>query len=206
MARANTAEPERASPAVSEEEARGDEEMMQYVTRQRTKKLANGMSQAEVNKLFEIPRASEPTAPLTTKDALRLYRHYLSEYEKAEILAFEAVYYVGAESQKKMANRLENTNNFGYDDERGDYLIVQHDHLMYRYEVLEVLGKGSFGQVLQCKDHKTGEMVAIKIIRNKRRFHHQALVEIKVLENLLNWVSFWLFGVALYLLSGGGWR
>ncbi|KTF77389.1 hypothetical protein cypCar_00004617 [Cyprinus carpio] len=59
---------------------------------------------------------------------------------------------------------------------------VLHDHIGYRYEVLEVIGKGSFGQVLKCLDHKTNEMVAIKIIRNKKRFHHQALVELKILD------------------------
>ena len=37
--------------------------------------------------------------------------------------------------------------NFGYDDDRGDYCVVPHDHLAYRYEVLGLLGKGSFGQV-----------------------------------------------------------
>ena len=61
------------------------------------------------------------------------------------------------------------------------------DHIHYRYEVHDVLGKGSFGQVLQCRDHATGQSVAVKIIRNKKRFHHQALVEVKVLENLNKW-------------------
>jgi len=41
--------------------------------------------------------------------------------------------------------------------------------------------------VLHCRDHCTGESMAIKIIRNKKRFHHQALVEIKILDNLRKW-------------------
>ncbi|KAL3891551.1 hypothetical protein ACJMK2_003810, partial [Sinanodonta woodiana] len=61
---------------------------------------------------------------------------------------------------------------------------VMHDHLVYRYEILEVLGKGSFGQVVKCYDHKTDQMVAVKLIRNKKRFHHQALVEVKILDTL----------------------
>lgn len=76
----------------------------------------------------------------------------------------------------------------GFDDERGDYLIVNHDHISYRYEVLDMLGKGSFGQVAKCYDHKTGEYVAIKIIRNKKRFHCQAVVEVKILNSLNKWV------------------
>ena len=35
-------------------------------------------------------------------------------------------------------------------------------------------------QVLKCHDFRTNRMYAIKIIRNKKRFHHQALVELKV--------------------------
>ncbi|CAK7299193.1 Dual specificity tyrosine-phosphorylation-regulated kinase 4 [Vulpes lagopus] len=61
---------------------------------------------------------------------------------------------------------------------------VLHDHIAYRYEVLEMIGKGSFGQVAKCLDHKNNELVALKIIRNKKRFHHQALVELKILEAL----------------------
>lgn len=113
----------------------------------------------------------------------------LSEYERKEVLDYPSVYYYGADSRKKPAVLDNPTNNYGYDDERGDYLIVNHDHLAYRYEIIDSLGKGSFGQVLNCRDHSTGESVAVKIIRNKKRFHHQALVEIKILDNLRKWVS-----------------
>lgn len=42
---------------------------------------------------------------------------------------------------------------------------VMHDHLAFRYEILEVIGKGSFGQVIRALDHRTHQQVAIKIIR-----------------------------------------
>lgn len=44
-----------------------------------------------------------------------------------------------------------------------------YDHIDFRYEILKRLGKGSFGVVLQCKDHKTGDIVALKIVRNKQK-------------------------------------
>lgn len=113
---------------------------------------------------------------------------YLCDFERTEIQDYPNVYYIGARSKKHDASLDHTTNNYGYDDDRGDYLVVNHDHLAYRYEVIDTLGKGSFGQVLHCRDYCTGESVAIKIIRNKKRFHHQALVEIKILDNLRKWV------------------
>ena len=38
-------------------------------------------------------------------------------------------------------------NNHGYDNERNDYLWRKHDHIAYRYKIIETIGKGSFGQV-----------------------------------------------------------
>jgi dual specificity tyrosine-phosphorylation-regulated kinase 2/3/4 len=112
------------------------------------------------------------------------------------------VFYIGAGSEKKLAHPDRPTNNHGYDDDRGDYLVVQRDHLGYRYEVLDSLGKGSFGQVLSCRDHATGQSVAIKIIRNKKRFHHQALIEIKILDNLRQWVRILLYYPSQLCLFG----
>lgn len=40
----------------------------------------------------------------------------------------------------------------GYDDENGSYIKVLHDHIAYRYEIKEVIGKGSFGQVVKVCD------------------------------------------------------
>lgn len=100
-------------------------------------------------------------------------------------------------------------NNGGYDDDQGSYVHVPHDHISYRYEVLKVIGKGSFGQVtrhgrkrpqmsppsadhvtlmslqvVKAYDHKCQTHVALKMVRNEKRFHRQAAEEIRILEHL----------------------
>jgi serine/threonine protein kinase len=65
------------------------------------------------------------------------------------------------------------STNHGYDDERGDYFVRPGDHLAFRYEIMGVLGRGSYGQVVRCRDYKTNKLLAVKIIRNKKRFHRQ---------------------------------
>ncbi|KAJ1797334.1 serine/threonine protein kinase, CMGC, dual-specificity [Coemansia sp. RSA 2399] len=119
---------------------------------------------------------------LTPQEAIARYGQQLNAQERAEILEFPHIYYVG-NAKARMPGRA----SYAFDDERGDYIIHAHDHLLYRYEILEVLGKGSFGQVLHTRDHKTGDIVAIKVIRNRKRFHHQAQVEVKLLECLRRW-------------------
>ncbi|OPJ80627.1 dual specificity tyrosine-phosphorylation-regulated kinase 4 isoform B [Patagioenas fasciata monilis] len=122
--------------------------------------------------------------PMTASEALKNFRNQLTVYEQKEILNYTELWFLGLEA-KKIEGLPETQNNNCYDDEHGSYLKVLHDHIAYRYEVLEVIGKGSFGQVAKCLDHKTNELVALKIIRNKKRFHSQALVEVKILDALL---------------------
>jgi dual specificity tyrosine-phosphorylation-regulated kinase 2/3/4 len=62
-------------------------------------------------------------------------------------------------------------HNFGFDNEHGDYLFEMNDHINYRYEIIKRLGKGAFGVVLKCFDHKVKEDVALKIIKNKKKLH-----------------------------------
>ncbi|PHH66972.1 hypothetical protein CDD81_5324 [Ophiocordyceps australis] len=112
----------------------------------------------------------------------------LNIYERGEIVDFDDVYFCGTQNANKVVGEVQSeAPNFGYDDERGDYTIVPGDHLAYRYEIIDILGKGSFGQVVRCIDHKLGVLVAIKIIRNKKRFHQQALVEVNILQKLREW-------------------
>ncbi|KAG9003050.1 hypothetical protein FRB94_003413 [Tulasnella sp. JGI-2019a] len=176
--------------SLDEDEVLGDEEMMAYIKRTQARKLANGAKKEDLDELLRFPEPLPPVPPSSPAAILKSSQGaHLSDFERKEILDFKDVYCVGAFSDKKPATRDAPNNNYGYDDERGDYLVVNHDHLNYRYEVIGTLGKGSFGQVLQARDHATGQSMAIKIIRNKKRFHHQALVEIKILDNLRKWDS-----------------
>ena len=145
-------------------------------------------TESAAKELDELRRRAVPKDRVSPAQALRAAR--LNIFERGEIIDFKDVYFCGTLTANKFIGDLEaDTANFGYDDERGDYNIVTGDHLAYRYEVIDILGKGSFGQVVRCVDHKTGGLAAIKIIRNKKRFHQQALVEVNILQKLREWVS-----------------
>ncbi|XP_075212246.1 dual-specificity tyrosine phosphorylation-regulated kinase 2 isoform X3 [Lycorma delicatula] len=121
--------------------------------------------------------------PLTPSEALKYYGSRLTQFERNEIEKYPEVWYLGLDACK-IHGEEGLSQNGGYDDDNGSYNKVLHDHICYRYEILEVIGKGSFGQVIRALDHKTKQFIAIKIIRNKKRFHHQALIEVRILDHL----------------------
>ena len=63
--------------------------------------------------------------------------------------------------------------------------MTPHSHLLYRFELLKVLGKGSFAQVVSCFDHSTRTTVAVKITRNTELDHKFAEGEAKLLRYLM---------------------
>ncbi|XP_077983113.1 dual specificity tyrosine-phosphorylation-regulated kinase 2-like [Glandiceps talaboti] len=127
--------------------------------------------------------AKGKTLPVTPEDAMKQYMHKLTSYEHHEIFNSSNVFFVGPNAKKRQGV-IGGPNNCGYDDDQGSYLHVPHDHIAYRYEVLKVIGKGSFGQVVKAYDHKTNQHIALKMVRNEKRFHRQAQEEIRILDHL----------------------
>ena len=153
------------------------------------RKLASKRKETEkaAKEIDALRRRATAKGRVSPNSALRMAN--LNIFERGEIVDYKDVYFCGLQDAQKHVGELkQDVVNFGYDDDRGDYNIVNGDHLAYRYEIVDILGKGSFGQVVRCIDHKSGVLVAIKIIRNKKRFHQQALVEVDILQKLREWV------------------
>ena len=130
----------------------------------------------------EEPHVCNPMDPMNPMDALSLCGADLTEFEKDEILEYFNVYYIGQEG-KVQAVRGAPKNN-GFDDSTGRYIASENDHIAYRYQLSEAIGKGAFGDCYMALDHKEGQWVAMKIIRNEPRFHRQGKSEVEILELL----------------------
>ncbi|TVY92233.1 Dual specificity protein kinase [Lachnellula willkommii] len=86
--------------------------------------------------------------------------------------------------------------NDGVDNEDSDYILFVNDILgseetghkyvsRNRYLILDVLGQGTFGQVVKCQNLKTQEVVAVKVVKNRTAYFNQSMMEVSVLD-LLN--------------------
>ena len=53
-----------------------------------------------------------------------------------------------------------------------------------RYLILDVLGQGTFGQVVKCQNLRTLEVVAVKVVKNKTAYFNQSMMEVSVLDTL----------------------
>jgi dual specificity tyrosine-phosphorylation-regulated kinase 2/3/4 len=88
--------------------------------------------------------------------------HFVQKYDE-QMLSFEGkevrdlkeqyIYYLGNSIKTRSKPFLSVTKNNhkaeqevqkSLDDEEGYYNVVLGDHLMYRYEIIKILGKGSF--------------------------------------------------------------
>ena len=88
----------------------------------------------------------------------------LLNYEIDEIREnnFECFYY--GIKQNKYNNLSEYTNSDGM------YNLLANNHIKYKYEILEKLGRGQYGVVAKVLDHQTNKKMALKIIRAVKKY------------------------------------
>lgn len=110
---------------------------------------------------------------ITPKEILQKYSERLTNYERGEILDYDQIYYF---------HLTHKGSDPVFSDKKGFYNIFLKDHIAYRYEILQYIGKGSFGQALKCFDHKEKRVVAVKLLRDKKKLYHQGIVEAKILK------------------------
>ncbi len=122
-----------------------------------------------------------PVLPQNSQLFVEHYRDILNQDERSEILFFREVYYVPKtffDADYKDRVSL----NANSDDDR--FASVSSEHIAYRYEILKELGSGTFGNVFLALDHKTQQMVAVKVGRSSRHYQQVNIEEVKALAYL----------------------
>ena len=51
---------------------------------------------------------------------------------------------------------------------------------------MDLLGKGTFGQVAKCQEKVKTDKVAIKVVKNRPAYKHQGVLEVRILDLLRN--------------------
>jgi hypothetical protein len=149
-------------------------------------------------------RLSRALSPATV---LRNYATHFTAAEREEIQHYPRIYHLGLSQAQRSAHlrAVANANitrqskevsglsasattsgvvNTTYDTSDGTYRAITGDQLRYRYEILQLLGRGSFGEVYRCRDHKSGVDVAVKVIKSTAPFSAQADKELDILQYL----------------------
>ncbi len=90
---------------------------------------------------------------------------------------FDKIYTIG---------KIRRFNQYQIADKDGQYNIKVGEHLAYRYEIVKIIDKGAFGQVVKCIDYKdpNRKVVAAKLCKNKKFDVDNANVEINILKKL----------------------
>lgn len=97
------------------------------------------------------------TEPIATDSPRKSIEKKLTSFEREEVKQYE-VFYVGT-------RRISSLHDFT--DAEGDPKVTIGDAIAYKYEIISLLGKGSFGRVYKAYDHKKKEAIALKIIKNQ---------------------------------------
>lgn len=134
------------------------------------------------------PPSSTPAATPHTRPVLVATVDIVQLYRRCNPSGFR---YQSALNPKRVLTRpSEGVLNGGADNSNSDLILYVNDILQnhstgHRYQIIDMLGQGTFGQVAKCRHLETGQFVAVKVVKNKLAYFNQGLVEVRILE-LLN--------------------
>ncbi|CEM19329.1 unnamed protein product [Vitrella brassicaformis CCMP3155] len=87
-------------------------------------------------------------------------------------------------------DHLEDESHQEAEDDRKDDDIIHFDWYVGmrldngRYRVEGLMGDGTFGRVLECRDEDTGRSVAVKVVRDIERYNEAAQIEADILQDI----------------------
>jgi serine/threonine-protein kinase PRP4 len=88
-------------------------------------------------------------------------------------------------SHKAKAPQALNANIMNnWDNSKGYYITILGELIDNRYQVTQNLGRGMFSSVVRAEDSKSGQTVAIKIIRNNESMRRAGMKEIDILNDI----------------------
>lgn len=146
-------------------------------------------------KLAELQQKSAVAAVAGSSSGLKRKQHERDGNVKygqaAASQQYTATRTVGNNSNASLLLGPSNANqkNGKKSNTEGEYQLIKHEVLISnanQYEVLEFLGKGTFGQVVKCWKHASNEIVAVKILKKHPSYARQGQIEVSILSRLSN--------------------
>jgi dual-specificity kinase len=70
------------------------------------------------------------------------------------------------------------------DDDDGHYIVQPNSIMTDRYDIIKLLGQGTFGKVVEAYDKRKKTKCAVKIIRSVQKYRDASRIELRVLSTL----------------------
>lgn len=142
-----------------------------------THRFHKSMSADKILKYYNKSKENRKilNSPISGYDAKQIFPWLLTENDYKDIEDYEEIYYL-TKSESSEPTEFEGDFEF--------FKFQESAHIAYRFEQIEFLGRGSFGTVVKCFDHKTKKYVAIKVILNQEEDRKQIDSEVNYLKKL----------------------
>jgi dual specificity tyrosine-phosphorylation-regulated kinase 2/3/4 len=109
--------------------------------------------------------------PIDPMTALVRYSSIMTEGDRSEITRFHDIFYIRQNVPSVQSKMIDSSDFFPF---------AQNDHICFRYQQLSELGRGSFGTVIKCYDHKCHRTVAVKLVREMAKIRGQIGQELEM--------------------------